>query len=77
MSEFDRITFDPEILDGQPIIRGTRLTVRRVLLILATYPNRQDIWHNYPQLDEESIRQALSYAAALVEDRIVPLNVNS
>jgi uncharacterized protein (DUF433 family) len=63
MTEFDRITFDPEILDGQPIIRGTRLTVRRVLLILATYPDPEQRRLDYPQLDEEAIRQALQYAA--------------
>ena len=40
MTTFDRITSDPAVLNGQPCIRGQRLTVRRVLEALATHPNR-------------------------------------
>ncbi|QNN23813.1 DUF433 domain-containing protein [Planctomycetales bacterium ZRK34] len=71
--EFDRITSDPKILDGQPIIRGTRLTVRRVLTILAEYGDRDELRKDYPQLEDEDIRQALAYAAATLEDRIIEL----
>jgi uncharacterized protein (DUF433 family) len=72
--EFNRITSDPKILDGQPIIRGTRLTVRRVLTILADYRDRDDeLRKDYPQLEDEDIRQALAYAAATLEDRIIEL----
>lgn len=73
MSSFDRITSDPAILNGQPCIRGTRLTVRRVLTILADYPNRDEIRKDYPQLEDEDIRQALAYAAANLEDQVVTL----
>ena len=41
---FDRITCDPAQMNGQPYIRGQRLTVRRVLEALANYPERQDLW---------------------------------
>lgn len=61
--QFDRIVSDPAILDGQPCIRGTRLTVRRVLAIIAELKTLEAIAEGYPQLDEESIRQALAYAA--------------
>lgn len=61
--EFDRIVSDPAILDGQPCIRGTRLTVKRVLAILSELKTPEAIAEGYPQLDEESIRQALAYAA--------------
>jgi len=71
--EFDRITSDPKILDGQPIIRGTRLTVRRVLTVLANYVDREEMRKDYPQLEDEDIRQALAYAAATLEDRIIEL----
>ena len=56
-------------MGGQPCIRGTRLTVRRVLEIIADYKNREEIRADYPDLEDEDIRQALLYAAAAVEDR--------
>ena len=73
MSSFDRITSDPAVMHGQPCIRGTRLTVRRVLAILADYPSRDEIRLDYPQLEDEDIRQALAYAAANLEDEVVRL----
>jgi uncharacterized protein (DUF433 family) len=73
MTSFDRITSDPAILNGQPCIRGMRLTVRRVLEALATYPNRHELRVEYPELEEEDIRQALAYAAANLDDRVLEL----
>jgi uncharacterized protein (DUF433 family) len=70
---FDRITSDPTRLNGQPCIRGLRLTVRRVLEALATYPDRRELLSEYPELEEEDIRQALAYAAANLDDRITEL----
>jgi uncharacterized protein (DUF433 family) len=65
---FDRITWNPQQLNGQPCIRGMRLTVRRVVAALATYPDRKDFFRNYPDLEEEDIRQALEFAAANLAD---------
>jgi uncharacterized protein (DUF433 family) len=65
---FDRITVDPAQMNGQPCIRGLRLTVRRVLEALGTYESRDDLRADYPELEEEDIRQALAYAAAIVGD---------
>ncbi len=73
MTTLDRITFDPAQLNGQPCIRGMRLTVRRVLEALAAYPNRNDLRVEYPELDDEDIRQALAYAAANLDDRVIEL----
>ena len=73
MATFDRITSDPAVLNGQPCIRGMRLTVRRVLEALALYPDREELRIEYPELDEEDIRQALEYAAANLDDRVVDL----
>jgi uncharacterized protein (DUF433 family) len=73
MPTFDRITSDPAILNGQPCIRGMRLTVRRVLEALATYPDRAKLRAEYPELEDEDIRQALEYAAANLDDRVVDL----
>lgn len=73
METFDRITIDPAKVNGQPTIRGMRITVRRVLDILATYSTREEIKTAHPELEDEDIRQALAYAAANLEGRTVPL----
>ena len=70
---FDRIVSDRDILDGQPCVRGTRLTVKRVLAIVAALRTPEAIAEGYPQLDDESVRQALAYAAACLDEVIVPL----
>lgn len=73
MSALDRISTDPAVMGGQPCIRGTRLTVRRVLEALATYPDRRELAREYPELEDEDIRQALEYAAANLDDRVMEL----
>ena len=61
---FDRITVEPGKCGGKPCIRGMRITVRRVLEILAECRDREDLVREYPFLEEEDLRQALHYAAA-------------
>ena len=61
-------------MNGQPCIRGMRLTVRRVLEAVALYPDRDDLLRNYPELEPEDIRQALAFAAANLEDSAVESN---
>lgn len=73
MADFDRITSDPKILNGQPCIRGMRLTVRRVLEALAMYADREELRTEYPEIEDEDIRQALVYAALNLDDKIVGL----
>jgi uncharacterized protein (DUF433 family) len=75
MHEFDGITIDPAVMNGQPCIRGMRLTVKRVLEILATYSDRHELNEEYPELEEEDIRQALAYAAATLDDKVIDLRV--
>ena len=70
---FDRITVDPARLNGQPCIRDLRLTVRRVLEALGTSASRDELREDYPELEEEDIRQALAYAAAMVGDETADL----
>jgi len=60
-------------MNGQPCIRGLRLTVRRVVEAVATYPDRKDLKREYPELEEEDVREALAYAAANLEDKVVDL----
>jgi uncharacterized protein (DUF433 family) len=61
-------------MNGQACIRDLRLTVRRVLEAIAVYPDREELRREYPELDEEDIRQALEYAAAILDDKAVPLS---
>ncbi len=72
---FNRITCNPARMNGQPCIRNLRLTVRRVVEAVATYPNREELRREYPELEDDDIRQALEYAAASLEDKTVPLTI--
>lgn len=71
--EFDRITSDPDRMNGQPSIRDLRLTVRRVLELIALYPDRNELRLEFPELEDEDLRQALTFAAASLDDRILEL----
>jgi uncharacterized protein (DUF433 family) len=70
-SKFDRITVNPGIMNGQPCIRNMRLTVRRVVEAVALYPNREEMKMEYPELDDDDIRQALEFAAMNLDDLII------
>ena len=70
---FKRITSDPSRMNGQPCIRGLRLTVRRVIEAVATYPDRSELKREFPELEEADIQEALAYAAANLEDKVIEL----
>ncbi len=72
---FDRITIDPNQMGGQPCVRNMRLTVRRVLEAIATYPNREDLFREYPELEEEDVKQILGFAAANISDEALEFRV--
>jgi uncharacterized protein (DUF433 family) len=72
MDVLDRVTVDPQVMNSQPCIRGMRLTVRRVLQAIALYPDRNELKSEYPELEDEDIKQALEYAARTLEDRVSP-----
>ena len=71
----DRITSNPAQMNGQPCIRNLRLTVRRVIELLAVYLDRSELRREYPELEDEDIRQALAYAASYLEDRSMAFSV--
>jgi len=71
----DRITIDPARMNGQPCVRNMRLTVRRVVELAAIYPNREALRQEFPELEDEDIRQALLYAAAFLDDRVLEFTV--
>ena len=49
-------------MNGEPCIRDLRFTVRRVLEALAIYPDRAELKREYPELEDEDLRQALAFA---------------
>ncbi|MGL5834839.1 MAG: DUF433 domain-containing protein [Waterburya sp.] len=69
----NRITSNPRRMNGQPCIRDLRLTVRRVIELLATYPDREELHQEFPELEDEDIRQALIFASSYLDDRIIEL----
>lgn len=71
--KMDRITIDPAIMNGQPCIRNLRLTVRRVVELAAFYPDRVELRQEYPELEDEDVRQALIFAASALDDYIIKL----
>ncbi len=71
--KLDRITSNPNKMNGQPCIRDLRLTVRRVVDLLAIYPNREELFQEFPELEEADIQQALIFASSYLEDRIIEL----
>lgn len=75
MKRFDRITINPALVNGQPCIRGMRLTVKRVVEAVALYPNREELFREYPELDAEDVRQALDFAACNLDDSVIQVEV--
>ena len=71
--QFDRITMDPEKCFGKPCIRGLRMPVASVLAYLSGGMSIEDILKEWPELEREDIYQALGFAAAMMEERVVPL----
>ncbi len=74
--KLDRIQADPERMNGQATIRDLRLTVRRVVELVALYPDRKELFQEYPELENEDIQQALMFAALNLDDKIIEFAPN-
>ncbi len=74
MGQFDRITFNVNIMGGQACIRGMRITVSLILNLLANGMTPKEIMNEYPDIEEEDTKQALRYAAWLATEKVF-LNV--
>jgi uncharacterized protein (DUF433 family) len=71
-----RITVDPEVMVGKPVIRGTRVPVAIILRMLGQGISPQEILDEYPRLERADIDAALAYAARVVEhEDVFPLSV--
>jgi uncharacterized protein (DUF433 family) len=69
LKDFDRITFDPEVMGGKACIRGMRVTVACIVRQLAAGMTIDKLLSDYPYLEREDIPQCLQYAAWLTEGR--------
>ena len=63
--KLDRISLNPTKMNGQPCISDLRLTVLRVIELLATYPDRNELREEFPELEDEDIQQSLMYAHSM------------
>jgi uncharacterized protein (DUF433 family) len=73
MKNLKRITFDPNVMGGKPTIRGLRVTAGLIVGLVAAGRDNKEILKAYPYLEEEDIREALTYAAWRVEEIELPL----
>ena len=69
----NRITIDPEVMSGQPCIRGLRIPVPFILRLLASGKTNSQILKDYPELEEDDIRQALSFASWATTEKTIPV----
>jgi uncharacterized protein (DUF433 family) len=74
----ERITIDPKIFNGKPIIRGRRIAVEHILGMLAAGDTPEIILAGYPWLELEDIQACLLYAYKLVShERVEPLLIET
>lgn len=72
MKEFNRITFNPEVMGGQACIRGLRIPASLVINLVANGMTTEKILEEYPDLEEEDIKEALQYASWLAKEELHP-----
>ena len=68
MNYQDYISRDPEICGGEPVIKGTRVTLRTVLASLAEGATEEQILNNYPTVDADALRAVIAFAAASAQE---------
>lgn len=73
----DRITTDPGIFNGKPIIRGMRFKVSDVLGYLASGMTAEEILTDFPYLEKEDTIASLEYAQKKVEHSIITVQLNA
>ena len=69
MSRLDRITSDPELCHGKPVIRGLRYPVADILQLLAGGMSVDEVLAEYPDLERDDVLAALEYGALAVANR--------
>lgn len=71
------ISSDPRILNGKPIIKGTRISVEFILELLSSGMSVEDILKEYPTLKKSNILAAIDYAAKVLRhEEVIPTGIN-
>lgn len=65
----DRITIDPRVMVGKPVIKGSRIPVELVLAKLAANPDLKEFFLDYPELTIDDVKACLNYATTLVQKK--------
>lgn len=65
-SLLDRITIQPDVCNGRPVVRGTRITVQTVLEFLAAGDSVEDVLEEYPTLTRPDVQACLNYASRVI-----------
>jgi uncharacterized protein (DUF433 family) len=68
----DRITINPAVMVGKPVVKGTRIPVERVVAHLANNPDLTDLFAVYPELTIDDVKACLAYAHHAVEEKRTP-----
>ena len=72
-----RITIDPNILVGKPVVKGTRLAVEFIVDLLAQGWSEPDILKNYPGLKREDVLACLTYVSEVLHaEKVYPINIS-
>ena len=71
--DFNRITFDANIMGGKACIRGMRITVSLIVNLIANGSSFSDIKNSYAYIEDEDIKQALHYAAWTADDMLAAI----
>ena len=72
----NRITSNPDIAFGKPVVRNTRMAVVFLMEHLAAGDSHEDILQAFPFLEKEDILACLQYATQLLERNAIPLKIN-
>jgi uncharacterized protein (DUF433 family) len=64
----ERIVRDPQVVGGQPVLKGTRVTLRTVLASLAEGATTAEILSDFPTLSEEDVRAAIAFATTSAQE---------
>ncbi|HEU0010237.1 MAG TPA: DUF433 domain-containing protein [Verrucomicrobiae bacterium] len=71
----ERVVVNPDVCNGKPVVRGTRITVQTVLEFLAAGDSAEDVLEEYPSLTREDVQACLDYASKVMANHysVVPL----
>ena len=70
----ERITIDPKILVGKPVVKGTRMSVEFIIGLLAQGWSEAEVLRNYPGLTPDDLKACLAYAGDVIKsERVYPI----